>query len=699
MRDGHIYLESLELKKENQSTRPDDIVHRLRRLVPPALSDKVNTGISVLMDDLRQVRSLLKKGSLSPDNTVDPRLNGACEYRRIVEAGEVTIEVGCIGCDGPATPADPRCRHGLKGVLLNNDDASKMSLARGVCRYYDKAEVEILREEFSSSEPTSSLPQPCLQVPFSSTRLNESPPPGSVLSQAYVVGDGLLPMDVSIYHSPNRAQRMYWAMPAEYRLIAPEVALLLHARRNLAKNPPEELLLAGEPANHGRLIHALLKNMESSPLCDGVPENRRVALAGVMAKHTSGFGIIEGILTDPRIEDVFINTPAQRSRVQVVWREEEMETNMTLSTADVEGIVSRFRALSGRAFSQASPVMDLSIRRLNVRVAVIGRPLASGVAYAFHRHSTDPWTLPRLVKAGMLSPVAAGLLSVLINGQCSILVTGSRGAGKTSLLGAMLMEVPQRFRILTIEDTPEIHVDMMQQLGWNLQSMLVRSAVGGSSSEFEAHEALRTALRLGESVLVIGEVRGEEARVLYEAMRVGAAGNSVLGTIHGSSTLDVYRRVVHDLGISPSSFSATDAVVVCSSIRHGGGLSRSRRVTQVSEVITEGMENVEPVFKDIIKCGSNNGDEIEKLECSRLLCDIARMYGMDLDSVLKSVDNRAEVMQVLASGPPRLRDARGYTASQNAWWISGERARTRDDALENQLERWREWFDRETSRG
>jgi len=549
-----------------------------------------------------------------------------------------------------------------------------------------------------SGEPSSLLPRPRLQVPFSSTCLEESPPRGAVLSLAYTTGDAELPMKVSIYNFPDRTRRSYWAMPAEYHLAAPDVALLLHARRKLAENPPQELLLAGEYANPERLARALEKNMESSSLSGDLPRSRLEGLARVMAKHTAGFGIVEDLLTDPNIQDVYVNTPAERSRVQVVWRGEEMETNVILSTADVEGMVSRFRAMSGRAFSQASPVMDLSLARLNVRVAVIGNPLAPGVAYAFRRHSTDPWTLPKFVEAGMMSPEVAGLLSMMVNGQCSILVTGNRGAGKTSLLGAMLLEVPQRFRILVIEDTPELPSDLMQQMGWNLQSMHVKSSVRGSSSELTPQEALRAALRLGESVLAIGEVRGDEARVLYEAMRVGSAGNSVLGTIHGSSTNDVYQRVVHDLKIAPSSFAATDAVVVCSSVRQGGGLSRTRRLTQVSEVVPGNGSDGAPGFRDLLGGDVGGINSPCHLSDSKLVSDIAVRFGLDTATMLESLECRADVFRVLAKGPPRLRDARGYTDAQNAWWVAGERVRCGNGTPVKQLELWREWFDRESSR-
>jgi hypothetical protein len=115
-----------------------------------------------------------------------------------------------------------------------------------------------------------------------------------------------------------------------------------------------------------------------------------------------------------------------------------------------------------------------------------------------------------------------------------------------------------------------------------LSGARVTPGPGGGSDPITASEALRTALRLGESALVVGEVRGEEARVLYEAMRVGAGGAAVLGTIHGEGGGTVRERVVDDLGVPASAFAETDLVVTVSARETVHG--RDRRVTRIEEV-------------------------------------------------------------------------------------------------------------------
>ena len=114
----------------------------------------------------------------------------------------------------------------------------------------------------------------------------------------------------------------------------------------------------------------------------------------------------------------------------------------------------------------------------------------------------------------------AGLLSFLIDGRSTMLICGARGAGKSSLLSAMMFEFPLSQRILTIEDTLELPARQMQALGYKVQSLFVETRLDQSNEEV-ADQALRVSLRLGESAIVLGEVRGKEAQTLYQSMRTG----------------------------------------------------------------------------------------------------------------------------------------------------------------------------------
>ena len=185
-------------------------------------------------------------------------------------------------------------------------------------------------------------------------------------------------------------------------------------------------------------------------------------------------------------------------------------------------------------------------------------------------------------------------------------------AHNTSLLGSLMLEIMPKYRIITVEDTLELAVDSMRELGYDIQRMKVRSALLKTSAEVAADEGIRTSLRLGDSCLIIGEVRSEEALALYESMRIGALANVVAGTIHGGSPYAVFDRVVNDLKVPITSFKATDLIIVANPIKSPSGGRAFRRVTSLSEVRKEWKTDPldERGFVDLLKYNVEK-DELE----------------------------------------------------------------------------------------
>ncbi len=323
-------------------------------------------------------------------------------------------------------------------------------------------------------------------------------------------------------------------------------------------------------------------------VADGVPSGTVERVAAVLDKHTRGYGLLEDLFADPAVSDVYVTAPATANPVRVVADGQAMRTNLRLTESGVDALASQFRRESGRAFSRAAPTLDAAVEvgGRQVRVAGLRPPASDGLAFAFRAHDRDTWRLGDLVDNGTVTPEAAALLSLCVERGRSVLLAGARGAGKTTTLGALLWELPADVRTVTIEDTPELPVSELQAAGRDVQ----RLRTGADGGEIPPPEALRTALRLGDGALVVGEVRGEEASVLYEAMRVGATSKAVLGTIHGDGAAAVYERVVENLGVAPAAFGATDLVVTLE-VAAGG-----RRVSRVEEVTSGDPPGFEPLY-------------------------------------------------------------------------------------------------------
>lgn len=318
-------------------------------------------------------------------------------------------------------------------------------------------------------------------------------------------------------------------------------------------------------------------------------ETQMERMCDIVYRYSVGLGVFDILLADPKLEDIYIDAPCDRNRIHVTMRgigdgnsHVRCRTNLIVDRREVDNLINVLKRESGLPFCESSPVLETDMKAQEARATVVGYPMSpNGDAVAIRKHSSDPWTLTRLISNGTMDAATAGLLSFLIQNRATFMICGARGAGKSSLLSALMFEFPLSQRILTIEDTIELPGEKMRKMGYKVQSMLVDDRMDGDSLS-RANEALRVSLRLGESAIVLGEVRGEEARTLYQSMRTGRAGSSILGTIHGDSARTVYERVVHDMGISPEAFMATDILVTLGSFRDRRTGAQSRRVSEVA---------------------------------------------------------------------------------------------------------------------
>ncbi|MGA1866305.1 MAG: ATPase, T2SS/T4P/T4SS family [Thermoplasmatota archaeon] len=447
----------------------------------------------------------------------------------------------------------------------------------------------------------------------------------------------------SLYNSSSGSH--YCIRPYEYGMSEDEIRLVLSVMKKLNEEPPPQAILDDEIA----LRNFVERN--SSGLLKGSVNGNDIdipALLGrITAQYTCGYGTMEHFLRDERVQDIYIDSPPMSKPVYVSigghipkGLEGTYATNLHLTDRELRRIVSVLRYHSGLPFSEASPVLECDLELYNARVTAVGPPLSSGgISIAIRKHSHDPWTLLRLTDVGALTSTASAFLSLSIAGRRTILIAGPRGAGKTSLLGALLFEVDRSQRMIVIEDTPELPVAPLNDHGYKVLGLNV-----GSSEGTSAEQALRTALRLGESVLVLGEVRGTETRTLYEMMSAGTAGSSVLGTFHADSAKAVYKRAVEDLGVSRVSFTATDLVVVTGLVQPKGTRTRYRRVVQIAEVVKDGTPGN---FRDLFIYDplSNSLRPTSDLPTSHTLKAIASLWGMPPFEIFAELKARASVLE------------------------------------------------------
>jgi type IV secretory pathway ATPase VirB11/archaellum biosynthesis ATPase len=560
---------------------------------------------------------------------------------------------------------------------------------------------------------------------FTFTRLvSDLPENAEIVDQYEIVNEEYDVSLVTILKIEDAPKFIYHIVPPENSLDEDQNVLLNMARNVLIEHQPK-----AEEFTDTERVRQVFFNVSKDLLRD-LAQNQGIKvdysdinkLATILVRHTIGFGLIEVLLQDKRLQDISLNAPI--SMVPIFVRHQEYDeclTNILPSQEDIDSWAAKFRLISGRPLDEANPILDTQLEigndssrrgRIRARIAIIQKPLSpDGLAYAIRRHREEPWTLPLFIQNKMLNPLAAGLLSFLIDGSRTLLVAGTRSSGKTSLLGSLMLEIIPKYRVIVIEDSLELPVESLRNLKYDILRMKVRSALLKTTTEVSADDGIRTSLRLGDSSLIIGEVRSVEAQALYEAMRVGALANVVAGTIHGASPYGVFDRVVNDLDVPATSFKATDIIVICNPIKSPDGLHSWKRVVRISEVRKHWQKDPleEKGFVDLMVYNVET-DELEPTDDlingdSEIIKDIAsnvKGWAGNWDAVWDNITLRAKMKEELVNTAKRIKndrilEAEFSTASNHAFHrISSEvREESGLPLSEKVFPKWQKWLNEE----
>ena len=519
---------------------------------------------------------------------------------------------------------------------------------------YRKGDRDVYREIF----------KPDVIPNFTFTRLVSDLPDADIIDEYEISGEDYDKSHVTILKRRNDAKLIYHIVPPENSLSEDHNMLL-----NLAKDVLIEHQPKAEEFTDTERTRQVFFNIAKDLLQD-LSNSKSIKLsysdlnkmATVLVRSTVGFGVLEVLLQDRNLQDIVLNAPISMTNIFVRHQKyDECSTNILPSQEDADSWSAKFRLISGRPLDEANPILDtqLEIKSMRARIAIIQNPLSpGGLAYAIRRHREHPWTLPLFIKNKMINSFAAGLLSFLIDGSRTLLVAGTRSSGKTSLLGSLMLEIIPKYRIIVIEDSLELPVESMRKLRYDILSMKVRSALLKTTTEVSADDGIRTSLRLGDSSLIIGEVRSTEAKALYEAMRVGALANTVAGTIHGASPYAVFDRVVNDLGVPATSFKATDLIIVTNPVKSPDGLHSWKRVMQITEVRKQWKSDPlqEKAFVDLMKYNVEK-DELEPTDDlingdSEVIKEIAsnvRGWAGNWDAIYDNILLRGKIKQEIVN--------------------------------------------------
>jgi pilus assembly protein CpaF len=293
-----------------------------------------------------------------------------------------------------------------------------------------------------------------------------------------------------------------------------------------------------------------------------------------------GLGPLEPLLKDPTVSDILVN---RFDRVYIERAGKLELTNFSFKdNAHLMQIIERIVSRVGRRVDESSPMVDARLAD-GSRVNAIIPPLAiDGPCLSIRRFGRDPITARQMLENQTLTEPMLELLSAMVKGRLNILVSGGTGAGKTTLLNVLSGYIPNSDRIVTIEDAAELqlkqeHVVRLETRAPNIEG---KGAV-------RQRQLVINSLRMRPDRIVVGEVRGEEAFDMLQAMNTGHEGS--LTTVHANTPRDALARVENMVSMANLSIperavrhqiaSAIHAVIQIARLSDG-----TRKVITVSEI-------------------------------------------------------------------------------------------------------------------
>jgi pilus assembly protein CpaF len=317
-------------------------------------------------------------------------------------------------------------------------------------------------------------------------------------------------------------------------------------------------------------------------------------------------------------------------------------------------VIDKIVTAVGRRIDESSPMVDARLPN-GSRVNAIIPPLAlHGSVLTIRKFAEDPYTAKDLVNFGTFSLEFVHVLEAAVRGKLNVLISGGTGTGKTTLLNVLSSFIPERERILTIEDAAELQLQQP-----HVVSLEARPANAEGRGEVRIRDLVRNALRMRPDRIVVGEVRGAEALDMLQAMNTGHEGS--LTTVHANSPRDALSRI--ETMVLMAGFELPVRAIreqIASAINVIVQLERqpdgTRKVTSVQEI--QGMEGDVILLQEVFKFQSqfaSNGRQVGQLEATGLrpkFADKLIHSGIELPAKMFQRQGRTAVERAVRIGAP-----------------------------------------------
>jgi flagellar protein FlaI len=351
-----------------------------------------------------------------------------------------------------------------------------------------------------------------------------------------------------------------------------------------------------------------------------------------------GYGKIDPLMKDPLIEDI----SADGVQIPIyVWHRdyESLQTNIIFKNSDeLDSFIVRLAYMARKNISLAMPILDASLPDgSRIQMTYGDEVTRRGSTFTIRRFRVDPLTISDLISLGTLSSEMAAYFWYAIENRASILVAGGVASGKTTILNCFSMFIKPGLKLVSVEDTAELNLPHE-----NWIPSVARTGFGdtkGSAGAITLFDLLRAAVRQRPDYLIVGEVRGEEAYTLFQAMATGHLG---MGTIHGESA----SSVIHRLGSEPMNIpkpllTMIDAITV--QLRTEVDGKPTRRTQAVTEIVGLDPKTNELITNEVYQWDARH-DTFEYSGHSHILEEKMNRKGLNETEVREELYKRKTVL-------------------------------------------------------
>lgn len=393
-------------------------------------------------------------------------------------------------------------------------------------------------------------------------------------------------------------------------------------------------------------------------------QRKKRAIQYYLHRDFVGMGKIDSFMNDPNIEDISCDGVA--IPIFVAHRNPRfgyLETNVMFNDKDeLDAFVVKLAQRCGKSVSMANPIVDGALPDGSRLQATLSTDIAKrGSNFTIRMFTERPMTPIDLIEFGTFDSRVAAYMWLLIEGGNSIMVSGGTATGKTSILNAIAMFLKHELKVVSIEDTPEVRI---AHPNW-IQEVAREAISSGEGNKVDMFALLKESLRQRPDYIIVGEVRGKEAFVLFQQIATGHPG---LSTIHAEDINALMDRLTTEpISLPPNLVESLDAVLFLGKMKYRGAYVR--RANQVLEIRGFDRDKHDPIVNEVFKWDLTT-DTYPAMNRSYILGKIRYERSMTEEEMQQEIKDRVEVLEWMRRN--RINDYMQFADFINRYYVDKE---------------------------